>query len=238
LTCFGSCVFVVIAWDKEIVSIDNVFGWTYDNFARWQLMIENRATGCKISEKEGKLLLLFARLTIAEKLGISLHGEEFLDLKKSLEQDVFGEKKGVFVTLHLHGELRGCIGNLEPEDSVRRSVGENALNAAFHDPRFPPLTEAEFAEVDLEVSILSKPQPLFYVTPEELVSKLVPTKDGVIIGKKGVKATFLPQVWDQLPRAEEFLSHLCMKAGFAQDEWKTCKLKVMTYQVQCFGKIS
>ena len=201
-------------------------------------MIENREKDRRFSEKEGRLLLLVARFTIAKKLGIHLDGEEFLELKKSLKQDVFGQKMGVFVTLHLNGELRGCIGNLEPEDSVRRAVGENALNAAFHDPRFPPLTEAEFAQVDLEISILSKPQPLFYATPEDLVSKLVSKQDGVIISRKGVKATFLPQVWEQLPRAEEFLSHLCMKAGLAQNEWKTPGLKVMTYQVQYFSENS
>lgn len=189
------------------------------------------------SGEEGLLLVRLARFTIAEKLGVPLDEAEKSELKKRLKQAVFAQKRGVFVTLHIEGALRGCIGSLESDETVRRGVIENALNAAFHDPRFSPLTNEELDRVDIEVSVLSTPKRLFHATPEELVSKLEPGKDGVIIAKGVAKATFLPQVWDQLPKASTFLSHLCTKAGLSSDEWKTQGLEVMTYRVQYFCEL-
>ena len=97
---------------------------------------------------------------------------------------------------------------------------ENAINAAFHDPRISPLTAQELDKVDIEVSILTEPKPLAYRDSADLLEKLCVNEDGVIIRKGTKSATFLPQVWEQPPRPEDFLSHLCRKAGLPYDTWK------------------
>jgi AmmeMemoRadiSam system protein A len=91
-------------------------------------------------------------------------------------------------------------------------------------------------QIDIEISILTAPQPLDYTDSVDLLSKLRTDIDGVIIRHGGASATFLPQVWEQLPRKEDFLNHLCQKAGLASDMWRTSKLKVLTYQVQYFDE--
>lgn len=207
--------------------------------------MESTKIECGYSKEQGKLLVLLARVTIGERLGIGfedsglemagLGGMRQFDFKRQLEHEAFSRRQGVFVTLEIDGRLRGCIGSLTPDGTVRMEVTTNALNAAFNDPRFPELTKDEFARVDLSVSILSNPEPLSFRTPEELVKKLVPAKDGVVVQKGRARATFLPQVWDQLPVVSEFLAHLCTKAGLAPDEWTRPGLEVKTYRVQHFS---
>ncbi len=101
-------------------------------------------------------------------------------------------------------------------------------------PGSPPLKPAELDRVDIEVSILTEPYPLEYRDSKDLLAKLRVNVDGVILRKGSASATFLPQVWEQLPRPEEFLSHLCMKAGLSADTWRESHLEVLTYQVQYF----
>lgn len=140
-----------------------------------------------------------------------------------------------FVTLTWGGKLRGCIGSLEARRALGEDVVANALSAAFRDPRFPPLTAAEFAEVELEVSELSAPQPLWEVglAPAEPVAldMLRPRVDGVVIRYGSQRATFLPQVWDQLPDPAEFMANLKAKAGLPRDFWSR-DISVETYQVR------
>jgi AmmeMemoRadiSam system protein A len=138
------------------------------------------------------------------------------------------------VTLTINKQLRGCIGNLDAEDSIVDGIERNAVNAAFCDPRFPPLKANELDRVEIEVSILTKPQPLEYRDSNDLLSKLRVNVDGVILQKGSASATFLPQVWEQLPQPESFLSHLCTKAGLPADTWKKGNLDILTYQVQYF----
>jgi len=133
--------------------------------------------------------------------------------------------------------LRGCIGSLTSNESIRSGIARNALNAAFADLRFPPLNADEFQNVDIEISILTKPQPIQYTDYSDLLAKLRINIDGVIIRKKRAVATFLPQVWKQLHQPDVFLSHLCVKAGLSADSWKNTKLEVLTYQVQYFGSL-
>ena len=130
--------------------------------------------------------------------------------------------------------MRGCIGNLTSTESVLDGVKRNAVNAAFHDPRFSSLSAAELDRTEIEVSILTEPLPLEYRDTRDLIQKLRVNVDGVIIRKGHSSATFLPQVWEQLPRPEDFLTHLCMKAGLPSDAWKSSELEVLTYQVQYF----
>jgi len=139
-----------------------------------------------------------------------------------------------FVTLTKHGQLRGCIGSLEARRPLVLDVRENALGAAFHDPRFPPVRPREIGDLHIEISVLSPPQPLAYEGPDDLIAKLRPHVDGVVIERGFNRATFLPQVWEKLPDPHEFLRHLCLKAYLAPDAYLHPGLDVYTYQVEKF----
>lgn len=183
-----------------------------------------------LSEDEGKRLLEVARKTIKDRL-FNLEGPQ-VDWKDVPE--TFQKKLGNFVTINIEGNLRGCIGHIIPRYPLIEGIRENAINAAFKDPRFPPLTKGEFDRIELEISILTPPKELPYTDAEDLLRKLRPGTDGLIIKQGFHEATFLPQVWEQLPKKEDFLSHLCLKAGLSSDSWKTEKLQISTYQVQAF----
>jgi AmmeMemoRadiSam system protein A len=186
----------------------------------------------RLTEGQGSLLLQLARETIALKLGRTLEKRE--GSRDAAVDPLLQVECGTFVTLKIDGQLRGCMGNLEPVGSIYDSIRRNALNAAFHDPRFPELTAEELAQVHIDISILSRPQPLVYRDGPDLIARLRPGIDGVILklGRQG--ATFLPQVWEQLPLAEDFLAHLCRKAGLPGTAWLDLHPEVETYQVQCF----
>ena len=184
----------------------------------------------KLTEEEGRCLLSVARQTIHQRLFSSEHQ----DLADSQVSPKFSEKRGTFVTLTIDGGLRGCIGHIVPQESLLEGIRINAINAAFQDPRFRPLSRKEWERVKIEISILTAPKALTYSDAEDLLDKLRPGIHGVIIKKGFHQATFLPQVWEQLPDKKEFLTHLCMKAGLEMDAWKKEKLEVSTYQVQAF----
>jgi len=186
------------------------------------------------TEKQGQLLVKLARKIIMKELAGKSTDFESDMLTPSLQSESFQAHCGTFVTLKIQGQLRGCIGNLTSTESVLDGVKRNAVNAAFHDPRFPPLSAAELDRTEIEVSILSEPLPLEYRDSRDLIRKLRVNVDGVIIRKGHISATFLPQVWEQLPRPEKFLAHLCIKAGLPSDAWKSSELEVLTYQVQNF----
>ncbi len=185
----------------------------------------------EFTEEEGAYLLKVARETIERELfGKPLKGAGAGPPPSAK----FHQRRGTFVTLTKDGNLRGCIGHIIPQESVLEGVKINAINAAFKDPRFMPVRPEEWDKIKIEVSILSEPKPLHYKDPQDLLNKLRPGIDGVIIKKGYAQATFLPQVWEQLPRKEDFLTHLCLKAGLDGDEWKKGDLEVYTYQVQAF----
>lgn len=185
-----------------------------------------------MNEENGQLLVKLARQTIAKRLGVESEGDG--DIASHLSDDIFQSRRGTFVTLTKNNQLRGCIGNLQPDKTLKEGVQENAVNAAFNDPRFPALSKEELDQVDIEVSLLTEPQPLAYKDADDLLAKLRPKVDGVIIRKGMHNSTFLPQVWEQLPDKQLFLTHLCLKAGLPGDEWKKGDLEVLTYQVQYF----
>lgn len=124
-----------------------------------------------------------------------------------------------FVTLRRHGELRGCIGSLEAERSLLESVRYNARRAAFHDPRFPPLTREELDGLELEISILSPMQPIDATSRPALLAALRPGHDGLLIEQGPRRATFLPGVWRSLDDPDRFLDELFRKAGIAAQPW-------------------
>jgi AmmeMemoRadiSam system protein A len=187
-----------------------------------------------LTPEQGRALVQLARSTLSSKLGRPLPPSEAESLQAALQDPALKRPAGVFVTLTLRERLRGCIGHLQPLEPITEGVRSNALNAAFHDPRFKPLVEKEISRVKIEVSVLSTPQPLNYDGPDDLLAKLTPHVHGVIIRSGHAGATFLPQVWEQLPKAEDFLGHLCRKAGLPPEEWRRGALEVSTYQVQCF----
>jgi len=142
-----------------------------------------------------------------------------------------------FVTLRRRGGLRGCIGTLTAEQPLYRAVMENARNAA-RDPRFPPLEDWELTDLTVEISVLSEARPLEFTSPEDLLQKLRPGIDGVILQWHGARATFLPQVWEDLSNPVEFLQRLSQKAGLPADTWRQPGTRILTYQVEKFGDVN
>lgn len=190
----------------------------------------------ELSKAQGQTLLTLARQTIAKEIDQPVVQEDEQNIKKELKALPFQEHRGTFVTLTMHGQLRGCIGTIAPVESIASGIRRNAANAAFDDHRFSPLKKEEFSDVEIEVSILTDPQPLNYRDADDLLKKLRPGIDGVILRSGPAGATFLPQVWDQLPHTEDFLGRLCLKAGMAADSWRTLHPEILTYQVQHFSE--
>lgn len=181
-----------------------------------------------ITEDYGPLLLELARKTIEKGTkNVWLSEAEIAELPPVLK-----EMRGCFVTLNKGGALRGCVGYILPVAPLYQAVIENGYNAAYQDSRFPPVKADEIASLHIEISILTVPERLNYDDAADLLEKLNPGKDGVIISKGYYSATFLPQVWEQLPDREEFLGHLCYKAGLSRNEWRTGELDVEIYHAQ------
>jgi len=160
------------------------------------------------SEHGGKLLKI-ARASIGGALG-------FESRMPGIDEPWLRDLGATFVTLTQDEELRGCVGTLDAHRTLAEDVAANALAAAFQDTRFAPLTRAEFARTDIEVSLLSVPEAIEFGSHEDLVAQLRPGKDGIILEYGERRATFLPQVWEGLPDPEQFVAHLKQKAGIPQ----------------------
>ena len=145
------------------------------------------------------------------------------------------EEGSCFVTItEANGDLRGCIGGLEPLLPLAVDVCEHAAAAALEDYRFQPVHLEEISHLRLGISRLSKPKPLAYEGPEDLIARLKPGVDGVVLYHNSRRATFLPQVWHKLPDPSDFLSHLCEKMGAPADFWRQHQPLVEIYQVEEF----
>ena len=172
---------------------------------------------------QGQTLLHLARAAIAGELGFLSH-----DLPRT---DWLEEPGATFVTLTLHGQLHGCIGSLEAHHPLIEDVRHNAVAAAFQDPRFNPLSKEEFADVVIDVSLLSPPEPIRFSSEQDALAQLHSGKDGVILEHGSQHATFLPHVWAQLPDPQVFIAHLKNKAGLAEDFWSN-DIKLSRYTVK------
>lgn len=181
----------------------------------------------------GEKLIQAARAEIVRKLDPRAKNRVAPDLSE-IPAGLLQEKQGVFVTLQKKGRLRGCIGTIEPVKSVLDGVKENALHAAFDDTRFRPVTREELPDIDIEVSLLTVPEKKIYEDAEDLIRQLIPFRHGVIVEKGFHRATFLPQVWEQLPDPASFLTQLCLKARLDAHAWQTGEVTVFTYQVHAF----
>ena len=160
----------------------------------------------------GTILLTLARNAIAARFGQPA-APVAVDLPE------LQKMRASFVTLMQRGELRGCIGTLEAHRALGVDVRANAVAAAFRDPRFAPLTAGEFTATAIEVSVLGRSEPLPTVDERDALARLRPGVDGVILACGHRRATFLPQVWEQLPDPREFLAALKRKAGLSDDFW-------------------
>lgn len=156
------------------------------------------------------ILLRIAKSAILSKLEDSYS----FDKDRLLNDYPYLNKDGAaFVTLNHNHQLRGCIGSIVAYRTLLEDIIHNALSAAFRDPRFTPLSPNELEQLVLEVSILSEPEALKYKDYDDLLTKVEPGLDGLILKHGSFQGTFLPQVWEQLPTAKEFLDHLSVKAG-------------------------
>lgn len=182
-----------------------------------------------LTKEKGRALLELARQSLAHKM---VGGEG----PNCPEDEALQERVAAFVTLKIEGRLRGCIGTLEPVGPLWETVRDNAINAAFHDSRFSPLQPRELQQVHLDVSVLTEPELLLYEDAEDLLAKLRPNRDGVILSDGRNRATFLPQVWQQLPDPSTFLNQLCVKAGLPPSTWREKMLDIRIYQVQSFAE--
>jgi hypothetical protein len=175
----------------------------------------------------GAALLARARNAISRRLGAPLVPEP--------AHPQLAERGATFVTLHdARGQLRGCIGRLQAIEGLDADVRHNAVQAAFADPRFPPVNAAEWPTLALEVSLLSAPEPLPPAASEaDALRSIAPGIDGLILEWRGHRATFLPQVWEQLPKPSEFMAALKRKAGLAADFWAP-DVKLERYRARKF----
>lgn len=183
-----------------------------------------------LAPAQRKTLIQIARRSI--ETGLS-SGRPLVVVPSEVHRDLKAVRAS-FVTLQLHGKLRGCIGHLEAVQPLAVDVAENAFAAAFRDPRFAPLSEQEWPDVDLHLSLLTPPQAMRFSDEADLLRQLQPGIDGLIIQDGPNRGTFLPSVWDSLPQAEDFLIHLKRKAGLAANHWSD-HVEVYRYQSESFG---
>lgn len=185
-----------------------------------------------LSLEDQKILLQIARTSIE----LAVRKDKKLSIQVNDYSGILQREGASFVTLTLDKRLRGCIGTLKAYQPLVLDVREHAILAALEDTRFPPVRESELLHIHIEVSRLTEPKPFPYQTTQDLLNGLQPGKDGVVLRQGYHSATFLPQVWEQIPDPADFLSELCQKMGAPADTWQKQKLEVSTYQVQDFSE--
>lgn len=187
----------------------------------------------ELNAEHQRQLLHLAREAIAR--GLKTHRAWVPDVSDLPE--VLCEPGASFVTLTRFGELRGCIGTLEVYQPLAKDVAEHAYAAAFSDPRFPPLSRDEFADLELEISVLGPPEALHFRDEADLLRQLRPGVDGLILQAGENRGTFLPSVWRSLQTPAAFVAHLKQKAGLPADYWSDA-LKAWRYTTFSFGEAS
>lgn len=149
--------------------------------------------------------------------------------------DQYHKERACFVTLTLKEQLRGCIGSLVPYQSLKEDVISNAYNAAFKDHRFSPLSEDEYKQIIISVSVLTVPQPVLFENKEDLQRSIQSGRDGIVFNCHGQRSTFLPHVWEQLPDFDSFFSGLSQKAGLGNvPDYEHCRIQ--SYQVEKYDE--
>ena len=181
----------------------------------------------KLNDKEKRVLFDLAREAIAQ----AVRGDKVAPVDLSALPERLRRYGACVVTLRSpDGELRGCIGSVEAHAPLAHDVQRNAVGSALRDPRFPPVAPPELEGLQIELSILTPPKPLDFDGPDELLDRIRPGVDGIIIQKGWQRATLLPSVWEKIPDPIRFLSTLCLKAGLPTDEWRRPGMDVYVYQ--------
>ncbi len=179
------------------------------------------------NEEEQKRLLDLAFASIQHGLSTG----QAIEINLADFPDRLKQKQASFVTLEINKQLRGCIGMLEAIRPLAKDVAENAFSAAFKDPRFAPLSRDEYSLLTLHISILSASEPISFNSEQDLIGQLRPGIDGLILQEKNRRGTFLPSVWETLPKPEQFLRHLKQKAGLPDDYWSK-NIKIFRYTTE------
>ena len=183
-----------------------------------------------LTDGEKQYLLTLARKTLIQYMT----GKPIQELEKTKLSPALIEKRGCFVTLEKKGNLRGCIGYIQPVKSLCECVMENAVNAATQDPRFPEVNFDELNAITIEISALTVPEPLEIKNRKTFLQVLVPGRDGVILSNGWKKSTFLPQVWEHFADKESFLNALCEKGGMPRGCWEDEDTEILTYHAEVF----
>jgi AmmeMemoRadiSam system protein A len=183
-----------------------------------------------LTREEGDALLVLARRSFEAKV----REDRTIAVPKEVLSSFprLGLWRGAFVTLREKGDLRGCIGTLEAHRPLAEDVVMNAVSAAVEDTRFSPVTPDEIKDIEVSISVLDAPRPLERLAPDALVERLGKTHPGVILSFHGRRSTFLPEVWDELPDAPGFLTHLCRKQGAPAECWRDPAIRVEIYGSQ------
>ncbi len=180
--------------------------------------------------QQRKYLLELARNTVTR----AAKGESMPETDGAGLDEKLRARRACFVTLTKKGELRGCIGSILPEERLYQAVASRARAAALEDPRFQPVGSEELKDIQIEISVLTIPRRLEFDSPEDLLQKLRPNIDGMVLIMGRLQATFLPQVWEQIPDKTEFLNQLAKKAGASASAWREEGTAVLIYQVEAF----
>ena len=201
-------------------------------FARFRYMVNNmnHTPHAQFSTAERATLLEIAAGSIK-------HGLEQgapLPISASDYHEELQQQRACFVTLLRSGELRGCIGHLEAQLPILEDVAENAYAAAFRDPRFSPLTPSEQHNLEIHISVLTPAEAMNFASEQDLISKIRPSVDGLILVDGRYRGTFLPSVWESIPDPGHFLSHLKQKAGLPPNHWSNT-LEISRYETESFS---
>ncbi len=180
------------------------------------------------SEAQRQQMLTLAQDAIAHQLSLAAAPE------LSQLPDYLQHPGASFVTLEINRQLRGCIGSIEAYRPLGRDLTENAVAAAFRDPRFPPLSVQEYPSISLKLSILTSPESMEFESEADLLRQLLPGMDGLILSEGARRGTFLPSVWEQLPNPANFLNHLKQKAGLPAGYWSD-SVQVERYRTEQFS---
>ena len=184
-----------------------------------------------LSEQDKKTLLTVARDSIEH----GLDANQPLKVISAEYSHSLQENGAAFVTLTIKQQLRGCIGSLQAYQPLVKDVAEHAFDAAFKDPRFSPLSIAEFDAVHIHIEVLNPSQPIHFNSEQDLLNQLQPGVDGLILSENFHKGTFLPTVWESLPVPEDFLAHLKQKAGLPKNYWSD-SIKIERYSTEGFSE--
>lgn len=181
-----------------------------------------------LTQEQGQQLVRLARYALETRIGRKMEAGPSVDPR-------LYRVGATFVTLTVDGALRGCIGTPEARGRLVDDVQENAIRAATMDPRFPPVSPDELSRIHIEVSVLTPPR-LLDCPPEERLDRVRPGVDGLLLTSGFYRGLLLPQVWEKIPEAEEFLGILCRKAGLPPSAWRRPDTELYTFQVQAFDE--